>query len=145
VLVEVENEQQQGLVLSVQHEGQEVDRGTDIRVEVSTGPAEEETTQVPGGLVGNDEGNARGQLQAAGLQPSFEYRESRDFPEGAVMEVSPGEGTEVPAGSPVRVIVSTGPPDIGFPTGEPTGGDGPGGGGPGPGDGNGNGNGNGGP
>jgi membrane peptidoglycan carboxypeptidase len=144
VLVEVENEQQQGLVLSVQHEGQEVNRGTDIRVEVSTGPAEEETTQVPGGLIGNDEGNARGQLQAAGLQPSFEYRESRDFPEGAVMEVSPGEGTEVPAGSPVRVIVSTGPPDIGFPTAEPTDGGGPGDG-DGDGNGNGNGNGNGGP
>jgi hypothetical protein len=44
------------------------------------------------------------------------------------MQVNPTEGTEVPAGSPVQVIVSSGPGDIGFPTGEPTGGGGNGGG-----------------
>ena len=130
VVVEVENEAPQGTVLSVQREGQEVDRGTDIRVEVSTGPAEEETVQVPGGLVGGDENNARNQIQRAGLNPVIQEQASNDFEEGTVMQVNPSEGTEVPPGSDVQVIVSSGPL---IPTGEPTP-DGPGGG-------NGNGNG----
>ncbi|MEU4384599.1 transglycosylase domain-containing protein [Promicromonospora sp. NPDC023805] len=133
VLVEVESDQPVRMVVSVQHEGQEVDRGTEIRVEVSTGPREEMTT-VPGGLVGGDENNARNQLRNAGLQPVIQYQASDDVEQGVVMQVNPNEGTEVPANSPVQVIVSSGPDDIGFPTGEPTG----------EGNGNGNGNGNGG-
>lgn len=136
VPVDVENDQPPGIVLSVQHAGQEVNRGSDIRIEVSTGPREEQTTQVPGGLVGNDENNAKGQLRAVGLQPAVEYRESSDFAKGIVMSIDPGEGAEVPRGSQVRVIVSDGPGQIGLPTGEPSG---PGGGGPGGGGGGGGG------
>lgn len=133
VPVQSESEYPEGTVLSVQHEGQEVKRGSDIRVEVSAGPAEEQTTRVPNGLIGGDEGNARGKIQGAGLEPVVEYQASEDYPEGVVINVDPGEGSEVAAGSSVRVLVSSGPADIGFPTGEPTDGDG-----------NGNGNGNGG-
>ncbi|MEU4360861.1 transglycosylase domain-containing protein [Promicromonospora sp. NPDC023987] len=133
VPVEVASDQPTGIVLSVQHEGQEVNRGTDIRVEVSTGPAEPETVQVPGGLIGGDENNARGKIQGAGLEPVVERQPSEDFDEGVVMNVSPGEGSEVQPGSQVRVLVSSGSPGGIFPTDEPTGGTG-----------NGNGNGNGG-
>lgn len=122
VLVEVDSDEPARRVLSVQHEGQEVPRGTDIRVEVSKGPGEE-MTRVPGGLVGGDENNARNQLRSAGLEPAFQYQPSEDVEQGVVIQVNPTEGTEVPAGSPVQVIVSSGPGDIGFPTGEPTGGD----------------------
>ena len=128
VVVEVESDQPQGIVLSVQHEGQEVNRGMEIRVEVSTGPAEEETANVPGGLVGGDENNARSQLQREGLNPVIQYQPSDEFAEGVVMQVNPNEGTEVPAGSDVQVIVSTGPDDIGIPSPDPTGGEGNGGG-----------------
>lgn len=131
-VVEVENEAQQGIVVGVQREGQEVDRGTSIRIEVSTGPAEEQTVNVPGGLVGGDENNARRELQRAGLNPVVQSQPSSDFAEGTVMQVNPGEGTAVPAGSDVQVIVSSGPGDIGFPSPDPT--DGNGGG---PGNGNG--------
>ena len=130
--VGVESPRPAGEVLNVENEGQEVPVGSTIQVHVSTGPAEEETTDVPGGLVGSNEGSAQGKIQGAGLQPVVEYRDSADVAEGTVIEVSPGEGTPVPPGSQVRVIVSSGPGDV-FPTGPPTGpgddGDGGGGGG----------------
>jgi membrane peptidoglycan carboxypeptidase len=119
-VAQVESDQEQGIVLSVQHEGQEVKRGTGIRIEVSTGPAEEETAYVPGGLVGGDENNARRELQRAGLNPVVQYQPSDEFEQGVVMQVNPSEGTEVPAESDVQVIVSTGPSDIGFPSPDPT-------------------------
>lgn len=134
VLVEVESEHGPGTVLSVQHAGREVRRGSNIRVEVSTGPGEEQTTRVPGGLIGGDEQNARSRLQAAGLRPIVGRQASGDYAEGIVMSVDPGEGSEVPADSQVRVIVSSGPGGIGFPTDDPTDDEG---------NGNGNGNGNG--
>jgi membrane peptidoglycan carboxypeptidase len=128
VVVEVENEQPPGIVLSVQHEGQEVKRGSEVRVEVSKGPAEPETTQVPGGLVGGDENNARRALQREGLQAAVQYQASEDVAEGIVMDVNPDEGAEVQPNSQVQVIVSSGPA-IEFPSSEPTDGTGNGGGG----------------
>jgi beta-lactam-binding protein with PASTA domain len=130
VVVQVESDQEQGIVLSVQHEGQEVPRNTSIRVEVSTGPAEE-TVNVPGGLVGGDENNARRELQKVGLNPVVQSQTSSDFAEGMVIDVNPDEGASVPAGSDVQVIVSSGPGDI-FPSPTPTDSTGPG-----PGNGNG--------
>lgn len=123
-LVEVESDESPGTVLSVQGEGSEVDPGSEIRVDVSTGPGQEDTANVPGGLIGGDERNARGQLRGAGLEPVFEYQPSEEFAEGIVMNIDPGEGSEVPQGSQVRVLVSSGSGDIGLPTGEPTGGNG---------------------
>jgi hypothetical protein len=131
VLVEVESNEAPGTVLSVQNEGREVKVGSDIRVEVSKGPGER-TTNVPGGLVGGDENNARRELQRAGLEPVVQNQPSDTVGQGIVMDVNPDEGTSVPVGSQVQVIVSSGPGDIGLPTDEPT-------------DGNGNGNGNGSP
>lgn len=106
-----------------------MNRGSDITVEVSIGPAEERTVNVPGGLVGGDVGTAQGRIQGAGLEPVIEYRPSDDYDEGTVMDVDPDEGAEVPAGSQVRVVASSGPRDIGFPPGDQPGGGGGGGGG----------------
>jgi membrane peptidoglycan carboxypeptidase len=119
VPVEVESEYPSGTVVAVQHEGKEVKRGSDIRVEVSTGPPEQETVQVPGGLIGGDENSAKGRIQGAGLEPVVEYQTSEDYEEGVVMNVSPGEGAPVEPGSQVRVLVSSGSGQI-FPTDEPT-------------------------
>jgi membrane peptidoglycan carboxypeptidase len=116
-LVEVESEQPPGTVLSVQNEGQEVKRGSSIRIEVSKGPGEE-TATVPGGLVGGDENNARREIQRAGLEPVIQYQPSDDVAQGIVMDVNPDEGASVPANSQVQVIVSAGPGV--FPTGDPT-------------------------
>ncbi|GAB2465204.1 hypothetical protein GCM10027063_03170 [Promicromonospora xylanilytica] len=124
VPVEVENPAPPGTVLSVQHEGQEVKRGSSIRVEVSSGPPQPQAVQVPGGLIGGDEGNARGKIQGAGLEPVVEYQTSEDHEEGIVMNVSPGEGSQVEPGSQVRVLVSSGSSGGIFPTDEPTGGEG---------------------
>lgn len=118
-LVEVPSDQPPGTVLSVEKEGQEVKRNSPIRVEVSTGP-DQNTATVPGGLIGGDENNARGQLRAAGLDPAISYQESDDVPQGQVISVNPDEGSTVPRGSRVEVIVSQGSGDIGIPTDEPT-------------------------
>ena len=137
--VETESDAPPGTVLSVGRAGQEVERGTTIRVDVSTGPAED-TANVPQSLVGNTGDNAQRQIQRVGLEPVIEDQPSDQVAEGVVIEVDPGEGSEVPAGSQVRVVVSSGPADIGLPTAEPTDGGGNGGGN---GNGNGGGNGNG--
>lgn len=117
--VDVESPKPVGEVLLVENEGQEVPVNSTIQVHVSSGPAKEETVTVPGGLTGSDQGSAQGQLQAAGLQASVEYRESDDVAEGRVIEVNPREGTAVPPNSAVQLIVSSGPGDIGLPTGPP--------------------------
>lgn len=127
-LVEVPSDQPPSTVLSVEKEGQEVPRNSNIRVEVSTGPEQPEATSVPGGLIGSSEGSARGKVQGANLEPVVEYQSSDDVRQGTVIDVSPGEGSPVEAGSQVRLIVSSGP-EVGLPTGEPTDGGGGGGGG----------------
>ncbi|MFI2487105.1 transglycosylase domain-containing protein [Promicromonospora kroppenstedtii] len=127
-LVEVPSDQPPGTVLSVEKEGQEVPRNSSIRVEVSTGPEQPEATTVPNGLIGSSEGSARGKVQGANLEPVVEYQPSDDVRQGTVIDVSPGEGSPAEAGSQVRLIVSSGP-EVGLPTGEPTGGGGGGGGG----------------
>ena len=126
--VNVDSDQQAGTVLTVPQAGQEVEVGSTIRVEVSNGSAaEEETTTVPFGLMNQDQGSAEGRLQAAELSPVVQEQPSDTVPEGRVISVDPGEGTEVPVGSDVTLVVSTGPEEGGGdPSGDPTGGDGSG-------------------
>ncbi|HET7415938.1 MAG TPA: protein kinase [Arthrobacter sp.] len=65
---------------------------------------------VPGGLVGADEQNAIQAIQDAGLIPSRAGAENHpSIPAGSVIEVSPGEGTQVEEGSTVTYVVSLGP------------------------------------
>lgn len=109
--VDVDSDQPAGTVLSVASEGQEVEVGSTIRVEVSNGSQveEEETTTVPWGLTNQNQGYAQGQLEAAGLAPVVQEAPSDTVPEGMVISVDPGEGSEVPVGSEVTLVVSTGP------------------------------------
>lgn len=124
--VAVDSDQQAGTVLEVAQAGQEVEVRTTIQVQVSNGSAaEEETTTVPFGLTGQDQGSAEGQLQAAELTPVVQEQPSDTVPEGRVISVDPGEGEEVPVGSDVTLVVSTGPEEGGGdPSDEPSGGDG---------------------
>lgn len=111
--VDVDSDQPAGTVLAVESEGQEVEAGSTIPVQVSNGSQaedeEEETTTVPWGLTHQDQGYAESQLENAGLTPVIEEAPSDTVAEGTVIEVSPGEGEEVPVGSEVTLVISTGP------------------------------------
>lgn len=126
--VNVDSDQEAGTVLAVDRAGEKVDRGETIEVQVSNGSQveeEEETTTVPWGLTNQERGYAEGQLQAADLSPVVQEEPSDTVAEGLVIAVDPGEGSEVPVGSEVTLVVSTGPEEgSGDPSGEPTGGDG---------------------
>lgn len=88
-------------------------------------PTEEPTPEVaavPGGIVGVQEKTARSLLARAGLDVVVVYREDPNIPKGLVIESQPGEGTEVPPGSSITIVVSSGPPPEPDPepTDEPT-------------------------
>jgi membrane peptidoglycan carboxypeptidase len=111
--VDVDSDQPVGTVLSVESEGQEVESGSTITVEVSNGSQieeeVEETTTVPWGLTNQEQGYAEDQLEAAELTPVIQEAPSDTVAEGTVISVDPGEGSEVPVGSEVTLVISTGP------------------------------------
>jgi penicillin-binding protein 1A len=112
--VDVDSDEPPGVVLSVEHEGEEVPINSTIKVEVSNGSgAEEETTTVPWGLTNQEQGYAEDQLEAAELTPVIQEAPSDSVPEGSVISVDPGEGSEVPVGSEVTLVISTGPEEGG--------------------------------
>jgi hypothetical protein len=77
----------------------------------TTAPSPTATTQGPvvvPPLLGLPEDRARAQLLAAGLQPRLEYR-SASQPAGTVIDADPEPDTQVPPGSTVTLVVSTGP------------------------------------
>ncbi|WP_369370485.1 transglycosylase domain-containing protein [Promicromonospora sp. Populi] len=118
--IEVDSDQPAGQVLSVEGEGTQVPRNSDVRVEVSNGSeVVEEMTTVPFGLTNSDQASAESALDDAGLTPVIQEASSDTVPEGSVISVDPGEGSDVPVGSDVTLVVSTGP-EGGDPTGEPT-------------------------
>jgi hypothetical protein len=71
---------------------------------------------IPGGLVGSNADDAESVLRSAGLDVARVAQESEDVAEGLVIAVNPPEGSSVPAGSTVTLVVSTGPPEEGPPT-----------------------------
>jgi membrane peptidoglycan carboxypeptidase len=119
--VDVDSAEPVGTVLAVDRAGEEVERNTTIQVQVSNGSdAEEaETTTVPWGLTNQEQGDAEQALQEAELTPVVQEAPSDTVPEGSVIAVDPGEGSEVPTGSEVTLLVSTGPGDD--PTDDPSG------------------------
>ncbi len=84
-----------------------VDSGSQVDVTVSAGS---DMVTVPF-VLGRSRAEARTILTEAGLDPGFEVRDS-DAPAGQVLETDPTAATSVPAGSPVKVYVSSGPVEV---------------------------------
>lgn len=75
-----------------------------------TAPAEPTTVAVPGGLAGMRQADAEAAVLNAGLTPAVTQKADARVEKGRVISASPGGGTEVPAGSTVSIVVSSGPP-----------------------------------
>ncbi len=119
--VDVDSDKPAGEVLFVENAGQEVDVNSEVEVQVSNGSgAEEETTTVPWGLTNQEQGYAEDQLKAAELNPVIVEEPSDSVAEGSVISVDPGEGEEVPVGSDVTLVISTGPEGGSDPSGDPS-------------------------
>jgi membrane peptidoglycan carboxypeptidase len=71
-------------------------------------PEQPATVAVPSGLTGTLSGDAQAAISNAGLVPSVTPVDS-DQPEGTVVGISPGEGSQVAPGSTVTIQVSRGP------------------------------------
>jgi beta-lactam-binding protein with PASTA domain len=101
----------EGLAIrTVPREGAEVQRGTRVRLLVSSGP---EQVTVPD-VTGLSRDSAEGRLRDEGLGVSVEEVES-DEPEDQVISQSPAGGTLVDRGSAVTITVSVGRPRVTVP------------------------------
>ncbi len=93
-----------GLAIDTSPEaGTEVDRGSRVRLFVSSGP---QKIGVPN-VVGLSRESAESRLDREGLTVEVETRQS-DKPEGEVIAQSPGQGTKLDAGDRVTITVSQG-------------------------------------
>ena len=92
--------------------GSEAPLGSTVTLFVSSGTEE---FPVPP-LIGETLADARRLLEDNGLTlGNVEERPDADFAEGVVIEQSPAQGVEVGAGTPVNVVVSTGPEIVTIP------------------------------
>ena len=80
-------------------------RGDAIAVTYSSGP---ELVTVPGGLMDTQASAASQAIVAAGLVPN-RVTQPGSQPAGTVISVNPSEGSSVPRGSTVTIVVSNGP------------------------------------
>ncbi|MFN2616881.1 MAG: Stk1 family PASTA domain-containing Ser/Thr kinase [Thermoleophilaceae bacterium] len=113
--VNVDNEpsdsvRQGNAIRTVPKEGAEVERGTRVRLFVSSGPAK---VTVPD-VVGLSRDSAEGRLRDERLEVAVRERES-DQPEGQVLEQGPAAGTKVEKGSRVTITVSKGKAKVDVP------------------------------
>jgi serine/threonine-protein kinase len=86
--------------------GERVEEGETVTVHVGDGPS---VVTVPD-LVW--ESQAAGTLEYEGLALGAAEYVPSDFPAGQVVETRPAEGTEVDRGTPVTIVVSTGPRQV---------------------------------
>jgi beta-lactam-binding protein with PASTA domain len=91
--------------------GSAVDRGTRVTILVSTGPGVAELPDVKG----LTSAEAMRRLTKAGFKPSIQNQSSTTVPAGKVISTEPSADTEAQAGSPVTVLVSTGPAQVRVP------------------------------
>jgi serine/threonine-protein kinase len=87
--------------------GTQVDKGSSVDVKVSAGSR---MVIVPE-LIGKTRSEAEQILSDAGLDSQFETQDSTQ-PKNQVIQTNPSAATSVPAGSTVRVILSSGPVDV---------------------------------
>jgi serine/threonine-protein kinase len=88
--------------------GREVDDGSEVVLEVSTGP---EQANVPD-VVGATEEEARFTLAAAGFTVGEVTRQQDEADEGTVLRQDPPAEARVDAGTGVALVVSSGPPPV---------------------------------
>jgi eukaryotic-like serine/threonine-protein kinase len=97
-------------------EGQQVDKGSEVALVVSTGP---EQVEVPD-ETGKSFDEASSELEAAGFKVTRKDQETADEDPGTVLSQSPKGGGQAPKGSPVTLTVAKEPSQIDVPdvTGE---------------------------
>ncbi len=104
-----ESDEPENQVLSQQPNAGSVPQGSTVTLKVAI-PRAAETTTVPSNLVGMTEDQAKDALGGAELNVGTrETQESDQWPAGVVIGSDPRGGAEVPVGTQVSLIVSTGP------------------------------------
>lgn len=99
----------EGLVVSASASG-EIEQGSTVSIVVSLGTG---TVAVPE-VSGMSADDARAELAAAGFAVEVVEAYDADVPEGDVVGIAPGSGSQAPPGSTVTITVSLGPdPDAG--------------------------------
>ncbi|HTZ87667.1 MAG TPA: Stk1 family PASTA domain-containing Ser/Thr kinase [Solirubrobacteraceae bacterium] len=91
--------------------GSRVEKGSRVGIVVSSGPGSEALPNVEG-LTGKD---AIDRLHTAGFKPSREEQPSSNVAKGKVIGTEPPAGTELQVGSPVSVLISSGPAQVKVP------------------------------
>jgi eukaryotic-like serine/threonine-protein kinase len=97
-------------------EGQQVDKGSEVALVVSTGPEQLEVPDVSGKSF--DE--ASSELEAAGFKVTRKDQETADEDPGTVLSQTPKGGSEAAKGSAVTLVVAKEPTEVDVPdvTGE---------------------------
>ncbi|HSL57435.1 MAG TPA: PASTA domain-containing protein, partial [Acidimicrobiales bacterium] len=83
----------------------EVEAGSTVTILVSTGPQQ---AMVPN-VVNQTQATAEATITSAGFTPQVQFAASNSVPEGSVIDQDPDPGTQQSVGSPVAILVSTGP------------------------------------
>ncbi len=97
----------QGSVVDILSDDVEVEKGSEVTVQISTGPP---PRTIPENLVGATIEDVRAQLSGLGLVVEESTRFDAEAPAGTVLQVIPREGrTGVAKGELVEVLVSDGP------------------------------------
>ncbi len=88
--------------------GERIDKGETVEYVVSIGQAPVETVKVPTDLVGQSVNDVEAKLGNMGLYVHISYEKSEEYNRGYVTFVE-GAGADVPMGSTINIIMSTGP------------------------------------
>ena len=88
--------------------GSQVEKGTAVKVYVSSGPNQADRVDIPSGLVGDSLENVTKKLEALDFQIEIRYDERSEEEENIVVKVDPQAGSTVTKKSTVTVTVSTG-------------------------------------
>jgi beta-lactam-binding protein with PASTA domain/predicted Ser/Thr protein kinase len=91
--------------------GSTVDSGSSVSIVVSSGPGSAALTSVEG-LTASQ---AVSRLRKAGFEPTTKQQPSAKVAQGRVIGTEPPAGTELQVGSPVSVLVSSGPAQVRVP------------------------------
>ncbi len=90
----------------------EVERGSTVVLQVSQGP---QPVKVPD-VVGDDQDDARAALQRLGLEAQVTVQADDTRKEGVVLSQDPRQGSDVPKGTTVRLVVSGGKAKVQVPS-----------------------------